>query len=414
MFSMEQSRGFFDRITLAMAGGRSPWGRPSGKPERGDNDGQFGGGRGPEGTPEGDGDGRGQPQGGGDNDAPPPRGPRNPWLPGSGEGGDKPRRSATIEDLFKARGPEGPKRTGGGPGFKFPQRPGGKSWLPVGLAAIGALWLVVSSSHPVGSREQGVVTWLGGQYSHTLNPGFNLTMPWPIMMVDIENVSQIRSEQIPEGTAERLILTGDQNLVDLSYRIRWNISDLALFRYQLADPEETLREVAEATMRAAVAEQDLDTVIGDGRADIEQSVRADMQAILDAYRSGITVQGVEIAKTDPPAVVEDAFRDVSRAQQDADAAMNRARTYAQQLLARAQGDAAQFNSIYAEYRLAPEVTRQRLYYETMESVLANTDKTIVEGGNGVTPFLPLPEVRRRAAPADDGPTVTVTPQAGER
>ena len=198
----------------------------------------------------------------------------------------------------------------------------------------------------------------------------------------------------------RLILTGDENLVDLTYLIRWNISDLALYKYQLNDPRNALLEIGEAAMRAAVARQDLDTVLtGEGRAEIEQDVSAAMQARLDAYRSGISVQGVEINKVDPPGRVEEAFKDVSSAQQDADAAMNRARAVAQQLLARAEGDASEFNNIYEEYRLAPEVTRRRLYYETMESVLSKTDKTIVESGN-VTPYLPLPELKRRsAAPA---------------
>ena len=158
-------------------------------------------------------------------------------------------------------------------------------------------------------------------------------------------------------------------------------------------------------MRASVAEHELDRVLsGAGRADIEQAVRSRMQAILDAYNSGIAVQGIEIQKTDPPEQVVESFKDVSAAQQDANAAMNVARTYEQQLLAKAQGDAAAFNKIYEEYRLAPEVTRRRLYYETMESVLGKTDKTIVEA-DGVTPYLPLPEVNRRrqqATPPAEG------------
>ncbi|GAA0271136.1 hypothetical protein GCM10009127_09120 [Alteraurantiacibacter aestuarii] len=384
-----------------MAGKRSPWGKPGsgddGNGQSGSGDGSNGGGIG------------GEPGGGGD-DA--PRGPRNPWLPGGGSGDgdtpDRPRRSASIEDLFRNRGPEGPRRGGGsgGPGFRIPQRPGGKSWFPLAIAAIVLVWIGVSSIHFVQPREQGVVTWFGGKFSDTLDPGTNATMPWPIQMVDIENVSQIRSEEIPGDTNEKLILTSDQNLVDLSYLIRWNIKDLSLYRYQLADPNDTMREVAEATMRAAVAEHELDTVLtGAGRAEIEQQVLSNMQAILDAYRSGIAVQGIEINKTDPPARVEEAFKDVSSAQQDADAAMNRARADAQQWLNRAQGDAEEFIQIYDQYRLAPEVTRRRLYYETMESVLSGTDKTIVEA-DGVTPYLPLPELRRRTREAAATPPAT--------
>jgi modulator of FtsH protease HflK len=361
---------------LAMAGKNNPWGGP-GKDEE----------------PQGDGpsdDGAGGGGGGSD-------GPRNPWLPGGSEPGK--RRSASIEDIFKGRGPEGPRRSGGGgggPTFRLPERGDGKSWLPVILGGAVLLWVAVTSVHFVQPGEQAVVTWFGGKYSHQLDSGTNFTAPWPVHLVEKENVTQVRLEEVPGTKTEKLILTGDQNLVDLSYLIRWNISDLTLYKYQLGDPRNALLEIGEAAMRAAVARQKLDTVLtGEGRAEIEQDVRASMQARLDAYRSGISVQGIEINKVDPPARVEEAFKDVSSAQQDADAAINRARAVAQQLLARAQGDASEFNNIYEEYKLAPEVTRRRLYYETMESILSKTDKTIVEGGN-VTPYLPLPELKRRA------------------
>ncbi|MGX7927708.1 FtsH protease activity modulator HflK [Tsuneonella sp. HG094] len=328
----------------------------------------------------------------------PPKGPRNPWLPPS----DETRRSASIEDIFKNRGPEGPRRSGGGgggPNFRLPQRPGGKSWFPLAIGAIVAVWLGVSMVHQVGPKEEGIVTTFG-KYSRTLTPGLNTTLPWPIQQVDIEEVSQFRDEQFPEGTAQKLMLTGDQNLVDLSYNVRWSIKDLKQFRFQLADPEGTLRDVSEAAMRASVATKKLDDVLsGSGRADIEGAVMARMQGILDAYRSGIAIQGVQIRKTDPPKEVEEAFKDVSAAQQDADAEINRAEAYAQQILARAQGDAASFDKIYEQYKLAPEVTRRRLYYETMERVLRNNDKTVVET-NGVQTYLPLPELKRRADTAN--------------
>lgn len=374
--------GFFERIALAMAGKRNPWGKPSGS----DGD---GGSEGPGDEPSGG-------EGGSD-------GPRNPWLPGGGSG-DRPRRSASIEDIFRNRGPEGPRRAGGGggggtggPRFRMPQRSGGKSWFPVALIGVAAIWLFATSVHFIQPQEKAIVTFLGGKYSHDLDPGTNFTLPWPLHMVDVENVSEFRLERIPESASEeKLILTADQNLVDLSYLIRWNISDLTLFKFQLVDPEDTLNEVAEAAMRAAIAEQDLDTVLtGEGRANIQLNVRTNMQAVLDALESGIAVQGIEIEKTDAPQQVIEAFNDVLAARQDAERDLNEARRYEQQLIAQAQGDAAAFNNIYEEYRLAPEVTRRRLYYETMESVLAKTDKTIVEGG-GVTSYLPLPEVRRRA------------------
>jgi membrane protease subunit HflK len=281
----------------------------------------------------------------------------------------------------------------------LPERPGGKSWFPVAVAAIVLVWLGLSMFHQVNAKEQGIVTTFG-KYSRTLTPGYSITLPWPVQNVSIEEVSRFRDEQFPEGSAQKLMLTGDQNLVDLSYNVRWSIKDLKQFRFQLGDPQGTLREVAEAAMRASVAQKTLNQVFsGAGRADIEEQVMQRMQAILDAYRSGIAIQGVQIKKTDPPTQVEEAFKDVSAAQQDADAEVNRAEAYAQQLLALAQGDAASFDKIYAQYKLAPEVTRRRLYYETMEQVLRDNDKTVIEAP-GVNSYLPLPDIKKRAPTAD--------------
>lgn len=390
---MERLGGFLDKIGLAMAGKRNPWGKPSGNDGKGGSDGGD--------KPSSDSDGGRS------------GGPRNPWLPGGGTGSDKPRRSANIEDIFKNRGPEGPRRSGGGgpggPNFRIPQRPGGKSWFPIALGAIALIWLAVTSVHFVQPREQGVVTWLGGAYSRTLNPGTEFTLPWPIQMVEIENVSQIRDVTIGDG-GENLILTGDQSLVDLSYLVRYNIKDLVQYKFELEEPEETLSEVAEAAMRAAVAENDLDRVLsGAGRQEVQERVRNRIQTILDSYDAGIAVQGVEIARTEAPEQVIEAFNDVLAARQDRERSLNEARRYEQQLLANAQGSAAEFNEIYSQYRLAPEVTRRRLYYETMEQVLRGTDKTIIEA-DGVTPYLPLPEVRNRSQNAQP---LSVTPQGGQ-
>ncbi len=366
--------GFRNQIALAMAGKKgSPWGQGNGS---GDNSGSGGS--------DGDGDSGGSK----------PSGPRNPWLPGSG-GKDGPRRSANIEDIFKNRGPEGPRRGGGGGGFKMPPRPGGKSWWPVIALAFAGLWMFMTSFHQVERNEQGVVTTFG-KYSRTIGPGISITAPAPFQQVYKADVTTVQSIRIPEEGTEKLILTGDQNLVDLQYKIRYRIKDLKQFRFQLAEPQQTVVEVAEAAMRASVAEQTLDaTFSGAGRAEIQERVRSRMQSILDAYRSGVTVVGIDIEETDPPAQVVDAFKDVSVAEQDANAAINRARAVEQQILAGAEGDTAAFDKVYEEYRQAPEVTRRRLYYETMERVLSNTDKTVVETG-GVQTYLPLPEIRKRA------------------
>ncbi len=319
-------------------------------------------------------------------------GPRNPWQPsGAGTGGRKP---SNIEDLFKRRGGGGGGFGGGG--FSgLPKRPNGKSYAPIVIAVLVVLWLLITSIHRVGPQERGVVLFFGS-YSRTLDPGIAMTLPAPFESFQLVDVQNIRTIDIPTaGTTENLILTGDQNLIDLAYSVRWTIKDPKLYLFQLADPEETIREAAEASMRASVAEVTLDDAIGPGRIEVEQSVEARMKDLLDSYRSGIEVQGIAIKKADPPEAVNEAFKAVSAAQQEAQTFLNEARAYAQQLTAAAQGEAAAFDKVYEEYRLAPDVTRRRMYYETMERVLSKLDKTIIETGN-VTPYLPLPELRKRA------------------
>ena len=380
------AKSFGTAIGLAMAGRKNPWGGGSDTPD----DNPDAGGETPPADPPA---------------ASPPKadGPRNPWLPPGDGGSEPPRRSASIEDIFRNRG-GARRRTGGGGGGgggfpRLPERPDGKSWLPLIAVGVAGLWLAFSSVHQIGPKEEGIVTTLG-KYSRTINSGISITAPWPLQTVAVTDVTSIRRDTIPEGEAEKLMLTGDQNLVDLSYLVRWNIKDLKLYTFQLAEPDETVKEVAEAAMRASVAEVSLtDAMGGSGRSEIEQSVRQRMQAILDAYRSGILIQGVEIKKADPPVQVVDAFKEVTAAQQDAQSAVNRAQAWAQQLTARAQGEAAEFDKVYEQYKLAPQVTRQRMYYETMERVLSKTDKTIVEA-QGVQTYLPLNELKRTpAAPA---------------
>ena len=371
-------------IGLAMAGRKNPWGGGTDAPS---------GDRKPGPEPEAE-----TPPGGGEK--PRGEGPRNPWLPPAGDNAEPPRRSASIEDIFRSRTGSKRRSGGGGGGGNFPrlpERPDGKSWIPLIAAGVVGVWLVVSSFHQVGPKEEGIVTTLG-RYSRTIDSGISMTLPWPIQTVATTDVTSIRRDTIPEGEAEKLMLTGDQNLVDLSYLVRWNIKDLKLYTFQLAEPDDTVKEVAEAAMRASVAEVALTDAMGARRAEIEQSVRQRMQAILDAYRSGILIQGVEIKKADPPVQVVDAFKEVAAAQQDAQSAVNRAQAWAQQLTARAQGEAAEFDKVYEQYKLAPQVTRQRMYYETMERVLSKTDKTIVEA-QGVQTYLPLPELKRTPPPA---------------
>lgn len=333
------------------------------------------------------------------------QGPRNPWQPPATGKGNQGRRASSLEDIFRARrenggpgGPGGPSSPPPGPSFRIPQRPDGKSWTPMVLGGVALVWLVFSTGHQLSSNEQGIVTTFG-KYTSTIGPGMNFTAPWPIQRVKVEDVTSIQRDNVPEGEGEKLMLTGDQSLVDLSYIIRWNIRDLKQYSYQLEDPKGTIREVAEAAMRASVAEVKLnDVMLGTRRAEIEANVRQRMQAVLDAYHSGVLIQGVDIKKADPPAKVNDAFQRVQAAQQDANRDMSNARAYAEQVVQRAEGDATAFNKVYDQYKLAPEVTRRRMYYATMEQVLSQNDKVIAPAG-GFNSYMPLPGLQKK--PVDE-------------
>ena len=314
--------------------------------------------------------------GGGDGSNPwnqPPRG-----RPNRGQAG----RSALDELMRRGRA-----RFGGRDG---PEPEAGRMLLWV-AGAIILLWVAWTSSHRIDPQERGVVTRLGS-YAGTLQPGISFSFPAPIDVVTKIDIEDIRVKDIPSGggNAQNLMLTGDQNMIDLAYSVRWNIRDPELYLYELADPDDTVGEVAESAMRAEIARVALNDAMGPQRSQIEGRVQQRMQEILDSYRAGITVQGVAIKQADPPTAVVEAFKSVSAAQQQAQAYLNEARAYAQQLGAKAEGEAAAFDKVYSEYRLAPEVTRRRMYYETMERVLAKTDKTVIEAPN-VMPYVPLPQ-----------------------
>ncbi|WP_228275122.1 protease modulator HflK [Stakelama tenebrarum] len=321
-------------------------------------------------------------------------GPRNPWAyPPEGK---RPRSggSTTLDDLLKRarRGGGG----SGGPGGGLPGIPGGKGLWALIIGGLLLAWVALTSFHTIGPEQRGVLTYLG-RFQNVLGPGIYPTWPAPFASVTVVNVDEIRDENFPRGGEEpNLMITGDQNIVDLDYQVRWNVANPQAYVFQIEDPEDTVRSVAESAMRAVVATATLDETIGDGRDAIEARVIELMQRILNEYNSGVRVQGVAIKNASAPAEVDEAFKAVTAAQQQAQAGLNDARAYAQQVIAQAQGEAAQFDKIYEEYQLAPEVTRRRMYYDTMERVLEHANTTVIEA-DGVTPYLPLPEVRRRAA-----------------
>lgn len=340
--------------------------------------------------------------------APDTGGPRNvtpnPWgeAPPKRPAGPRPTGSRDIDDLFR-RGQEKLRTSFGGDGGGSDNPVGdffsGNLWLWA-LGAIVAAWIVLTSFYRVDAQERGVVLRFG-RFVGTTDPGLQFKAPWPVDTVILSKVEQINSVDIgaTEGSAENLMLTGDQNIINLAYAVRWKIKNPELFLFELAEPEQTVREVGESAMRAEISKATLNDAIGPQRAQIAERVRERMQEILDSYRSGIEVRGVDIKQADPPAAVDDAFKDVSAAQQDAQQYLNQSRAYAQQLLASAQGATAAFEAVFAQYKLAPEVTRKRMYFETMESVLSKVDKTIIEP-SGVQAYLPLPELKRRAAAAE--------------
>ena len=293
----------------------------------------------------------------------------------------------SLDELLR----RGRARFGGGGGL--PSRPDRSSiiWIVVGLVVV---WLLFTSTHSIAPYQRGVVTRFG-RYSYTLGPGVGFTLPSPIDRVKKVNVDKIQTVDLGSTGNDSLMLTGDQNLIDLAYSVRWNIRAPELYLFQLADPDETLKEVAESSMRAVVSQVSLNDAMGNRRAEIESRVAENMQRILDAYHSGIEVQGIAIQQADPPDQVNDAFKKVTAAQQQAQSLINYANAYSLQLHQKAQGEATAFDKVYEQYKLAPEVTRRRMYYETMEQVLSKVDKTIIEAP-GVTPYLPLPQVQKSA------------------
>lgn len=342
---------------------KGPWG-PSG------NDGGDGGGD----MPPGAGGGSNGPWG-----EPPKRGRR------SNLGGTN---VSALDDLLR----RSRARFGGGGNGGLPGRPDRSLifWAVIGFILI---WLVFTSTHSIAPGQRGVVTQFG-RYSRTLGPGVSFTLPSPIERVKKLDVEKIQSFDLGSSSSDDLMLTGDQNLLDIAYQVRWNIRSPELYLFQMAQPDDTIREVAESAMRAVISQVTLNDAMGDRRAEIEQQVAQNMQRILDSYHSGIQVQGIAIKQADPPQAVNDSFKQVTAAQQDAQTYINNANAYALQLRQKAQGEATAFDKVYAQYKLAPDVTRRRMYYETMEDVLSKVDKTIVETP-GVTPYLPLPAVKKQ-------------------
>jgi modulator of FtsH protease HflK len=334
-----------------------------------------------------------------------------------------------LRVLMGGRGGRGGQ--GGGSGDGGPRGPiFTRSTVGLGILAAIGLW-AFSSFYTVRPEEQSVELFLGEFYKIG-NPGLNFA-PWPLVTAEVVNVTSERTEAIGNnrGTQELgLMLTTDANIVDIDFQVVWNINDPSKVLFNIRDPQLTVQAVSESVMREIIAASTLSPILNRDRGLIADTALQNIQATMDEYESGITIVRVNLDKADPPREVIDSFREVQAAEQERDRLQRQADAYANRVLAEARGEAAQileqaegyraqvvnqalgeasrFSAVLAEYQKAEDVTRRRLYIETMEKVLGQIDKTILdsslvggEGQQGVVPYLPLNELRR-PAPAAQG------------
>ncbi|MEQ9257549.1 MAG: FtsH protease activity modulator HflK [Roseovarius sp.] len=302
---------------------------------------------------------------------------------------------------------------GGGPTF-------GRGSVLLGLLVAAILW-AAASFYTVRPEEQAVELFLGDYY-RTTQPGLNFA-PWPLVTYEKLAVTREQNEDIGvggRGSEAGLMLTGDENIVDIDFQVVWNISDPAKYLFNLRDPQMTIRAVSESAMREIIAQSELAPILNRDRGVISSRLEDLIQSTLASYDSGVNIIRVNFDKADPPQEVIDAFREVQAAEQERDRLEKQADAYAARVLAEARGEAAQtleeaegyrarvvneatgeasrFSAVLAEYQKAPDVTRKRLYIEMMEDVLGDIDKIILEdsasGQQGIVPYLPLNELRR--------------------
>ena len=309
---------------------------------------------------------------------------------------------------------------------------GGAKPIIIGLVILALLWLG-SGLYRVLPDEQGVVLRFG-KFVKTTQPGLNYHIPFPVESVLTPKVTKVnrmdigfRSEResgfstgggVADVPEESLMLTGDENIVNIDFSVFWVIKDAGNFLFKIQDPQGTVKAAAETAMREVIARSDIQPILTEGRSKIEIDTQKIIQNILDEYTSGIQITQVQTQKADPPDQVIDAFRDVQAARADMERSKNEAEAYAndviprargeaakilqaaeaykKEVVAKAEGEASRFTSIFMEYRNAKQVTQERMYLETMEKVLADIDKVIIEknAGSGVVPYLPLPELKK--------------------
>jgi len=347
-----------------------------------------------------------------------------PWGRGGGGSGGGPR-PPDFEDFIK----KGQDRfrtilPGGGGGL------GKSAYLLIGIGVV-LLWLF-TGFYRVQTNEQGVVLRFG-KWVQTTQPGLNWHLPWPIEAALTPSVTTVQQIDIGfqsigsdrtrnsrrDVEEESLMLTGDQNIIDIDFTVQWKIADAGQYLFNIREPEATVKIAAESAMREIIGRTDIQPALTEARGTVEAETRALLQATLNEYEAGIEITELALQDVQPPRAVIDAFNDVLRAQQDRDRARNEADKYRNDILPRArgealkvvqgaeaykeqleneaEGEAQRFLSVYNAYKQNPDVTRRRMYLETMQEVLKQTDKVILDqqsGAGAAVPYLPLNELRR--------------------
>ena len=317
----------------------------------------------------------------------------------------------------------------------IPGNGSGKKPIILGLVIVIAIW-AFSGLYRVLPDEQGVVLRFG-KFVSTTQPGLNYHIPYPVETVLTPKVTKVnridvgfraasdtgRTSGIADVSEESLMLTGDENIVNIDFSVFWVIKDAGKFLFKIQSPVVTVKAAAETAMREVIARSRIQPILTEGRSKIEIETQEIIQSLLDEYESGIQITQVQTQKADPPDEVIDAFRDVQAARADMERSKNEAEAYQNDVIPRARGDAAKilqeaeaykkqvvalaegeasrFLAIYNEYKLAKRVTQERMYLETMEKVLADIDKVIIDKkAGGVVPYLPLPELTKKSKGTD--------------
>ncbi|WP_207456181.1 FtsH protease activity modulator HflK [Azospirillum sp. SYSU D00513] len=363
--------------------------------------------------------------GGGPWGSPPGGGGQNPWgRPpgggGNGGGGGGPQ-PPDLEDILR-RGQDSLRRV-------MPGGMGTGRGIGIVAAVIAVIWLA-SGIHRVEADEQGVVLRFG-QWARTEEPGLRYHLPSPIETVLLPKVTRVNRIEVgyrsgPEGasgardiTDESLMLTGDENIIDIDFTVFWVIKDAGEYLFKIRDPEATVKKAAESAMREVIGRTDLQPALTEARQQIETSTRQLLQGMLDEYQAGIEITQIQLQQADPPRPVIDAFNDVQRARADRERARNEAEAYRNDIIPRArgeaerliqeasayreqvvslaQGDAERFTKVYDAFQQSRDVTAKRMYLETMEDILRGSRKIIIDGNapgaQGVVPYLPLNDLQ---------------------